>query len=241
MLVCQGATSIRYTGQDKVFFYDPKVSKRDAARVAKHLKQNANYVSDWSKAPPKQSGGEINKAARPSEITQTATAKVLLPVQYSKAQINKILEAIDAFYAPVLEIEQTMVAGTWVPGSLEANIRDKGAAEVLNQMDQLRLKLLDPSERLDRELERFGLYTEICSVLSEKKSQEDAFFAAFNDLVVILREITDNFPASAVKTFVEAKKTAFMERTVSYLLWAQQKEKKLIELRALYLRLPTTD
>ena len=52
MGVCNGATDIRYWGQDRAFYTDPKVSRRDVRRVAKHLKKNANFVSDWSKAAP---------------------------------------------------------------------------------------------------------------------------------------------------------------------------------------------
>jgi hypothetical protein len=55
MLVCHGATGIRYAGQDRVAFSDPKVSRKDVARVVKKLKENANFVSEWSKAPPRQS------------------------------------------------------------------------------------------------------------------------------------------------------------------------------------------
>jgi hypothetical protein len=86
-----------------------------------------------------------------------ATATVIPTAKYSKAQINRILEAIDAFYPPLGEIEQIMISGTWIAGSLEAIIRDKGAAELLNQMDQLRLKLIDPSNRLDGEVRKFSL------------------------------------------------------------------------------------
>ena len=60
------------------------------------------------------------------------------PANYSKAQINKIVEAIDAFYSPLLEVEDTMISGTWLAGSLEANLgnNDRGPAYVLDQMDQ---------------------------------------------------------------------------------------------------------
>ena len=52
MGVHDGATDIRYWGQDRAYYSDPKVSRRDVRRVIKHLKKNANFVSEWSKAPP---------------------------------------------------------------------------------------------------------------------------------------------------------------------------------------------
>jgi hypothetical protein len=55
MGVHNGATDIRYWGQDQAYYSDPKVSRRDVRRVIKHLKKNANFVSEWSKAPPPQS------------------------------------------------------------------------------------------------------------------------------------------------------------------------------------------
>jgi hypothetical protein len=39
----------------------------------------------------------------------------------------------------------------------------------------------------------------------------------------------------------QAKKKAFIERTASYLVWAQEKKKTLAEQREWYLRHPTTD
>jgi hypothetical protein len=174
-----------------------------------------------------------------SRVTARATA--IPAAKYSKAQINRIREAIDAFYPPLGEIEQVLVSGTWVAGSLEATIRDKGAPEFLVQMDQLRLKLIDPSDRLDRELEKFGLYAEVCRILDEKESQQEAFFAAFNELANILRQIPDHLSAPALAIFVEAKKRTFFDRIASYLVWAQQKKKALIEYREWYLRRPTTD
>ncbi|HEX3506652.1 MAG TPA: hypothetical protein VHU22_24995 [Xanthobacteraceae bacterium] len=50
MGVCNGATGIRYWGRDQVFYTDPKVSRRELRRVSKHLRQNANFAGEWSKA-----------------------------------------------------------------------------------------------------------------------------------------------------------------------------------------------
>lgn len=52
MGVHNGATDIRYWGQDQPYYSDPKVSRRDVRRVIKHLRKDANFVSKWSKAPP---------------------------------------------------------------------------------------------------------------------------------------------------------------------------------------------
>jgi hypothetical protein len=108
-------------------------------------------------------------------------------------------------------------------------------------MDQLRLKLIDPLDRLDRAVEHFGLYTEVCRVLNERESQKDAFFSAFNDLVGVLRQLPNQLSAPALAIFVEAKKATFIERTTTYCVWALQKKKTLAELRESYLERPTTD
>ncbi len=52
MGVCGGATGIRYWGEKQPLYSDPQVSKRELRRVSRYLKQNANFVSEWSKAPP---------------------------------------------------------------------------------------------------------------------------------------------------------------------------------------------
>jgi hypothetical protein len=52
MGVCHGATGIRYWGQEQAFYSDPKISKRNLHRVTKHLTQNANFIREWSSAPP---------------------------------------------------------------------------------------------------------------------------------------------------------------------------------------------
>jgi hypothetical protein len=55
MGVCRGATGIHYWGQNQIFYTDPKISRRDMQRVARHLKKHANFISEWSKSPPKPS------------------------------------------------------------------------------------------------------------------------------------------------------------------------------------------
>jgi hypothetical protein len=52
MGVHNGATDIRYWGQDQAYYSDPKVSRRDVRRVIRYLKKNANFAKEWSKAPP---------------------------------------------------------------------------------------------------------------------------------------------------------------------------------------------
>ena len=176
-----------------------------------------------------------------STQTTQAHSAVLAPANYSRAQINRILEAIDSFYPALVEIENALVFGSHAAGSLEAIIRDKGAAELLNTMDQLRLRLIDPADRLDREIQKYSLYSEVCRIVSDNKSLHDAFFAAYNDLATILREIPEKLSAPALAIFVEAKKQTFVARNAEYLGWAIQKKKALAEYREWYLRRPTTD
>lgn len=235
--------AIRYWGRgNRDFYSEPKVSRKNLNRVIKELKQNANYVSEWSKPPPPLPPKDEKGNKHPSVEIGSPTLTVNPPAKYNKAQINRLLEAIDAFYPLILEIEQTLVSGTWFSGSLEGTIKHNGGvAEALSQMDQLRLKLIDPSQSLDKGLKRFGLYTEICGVLAGKEAQHDAFFAAYNELATVLRAMPENLSAHALTIFVEAKNAAFMKCTVSYMLWAQQKKKALAKSRKSYLERPTTD
>jgi hypothetical protein len=71
MAVCNGATGIRYWGQEQAYYIDPKVSRRDARRVAKFLKENSNYRSAWSAAPPAiaEPPAELTKPISPLEMS----------------------------------------------------------------------------------------------------------------------------------------------------------------------------
>jgi hypothetical protein len=71
MGVCGGATGVRYWGRDEVYYSDPIVSKRDVARVTKHLKRNANFRSEWSSAPPviAEKPAELSKPVSPLQIS----------------------------------------------------------------------------------------------------------------------------------------------------------------------------
>jgi hypothetical protein len=174
-------------------------------------------------------------------ITTHAVGKVLPPANYSKAQINRILQAIDAIYPILTDLEQALVFGTWTAGSLEANIRERGRQFVLDEMDQLRLKIIDPSERLDDVATEYSLYREACQPIADRASFKDAFFTSYNDLAAVLREIPDQISATALAMFVDARKQTFITRIAEYLSWAQRKKKALSEYREYYLRHETTD
>jgi hypothetical protein len=78
MGVCKGATGIRYWGKDQVFYTDPKVSRKDLARITKHLKQNANFVSEWSRAalpPPERPAPVVAPQAQPALLPPKAELK----------------------------------------------------------------------------------------------------------------------------------------------------------------------
>jgi hypothetical protein len=54
MTVCDGASGIRYFGKERAVFTDLKVTRKNVARVLKHLKANAKWKSDWSREPFEQ-------------------------------------------------------------------------------------------------------------------------------------------------------------------------------------------
>jgi hypothetical protein len=180
---------------------------------------------DPSTSPPliRRAPEGLPQAAQSQAIVQKAAERVLPAAQYSKSQIKIILDAIDALYSPLSEMEQILTSGTWIAGSLEANIKGRGAAFVLAEMDQFRLKLLDPSDRLNKAAQQFGLYTEVCAVVEERQLQQDTLFVIYNHLATILREIPDKLSDSALAIFVEAKRKEFMQQMVYYLVWTQQR------------------
>ncbi len=161
--------------------------------------------------------------------------------QYSRAQINKIVEAIDAFYPPIVEIERALIFGKGIAGSLEGIIRHDGAAVFLNRMDELRLTLNAASDSLDRAVESYGLYTEACRIVSDKGLHQDPFFASYNSLAGILREIPDRLSAAALVNYVEAKKATFVSTVADYHGWTEKTKKALTDSRERFLGLQSTD
>jgi hypothetical protein len=206
-------------------------------------RKRLEFMDSWREFHAQQSRASVAPKSenRQSGITQIAVGKVLPPARYSRAQINRILEAIDAIYPILTDIEQVLVSGTWTAGSLEANIRDRGRQFVLGEMDQLRLKVIGPAERLDKVAAQYSLYREACQPIADRESFKDAFFESYNELVGVLREIPDQITATALAIFVDAKKQTFITRIAEYLSWAQRKKKALSEYREYYLRHETTD
>jgi hypothetical protein len=87
MGVCQGATGIRYWGQDQAYYIDPKVSRRDMARVTKHLKQNANFVKEWSKPLPPEQSEKANKL-EPDIDAGSAFNQILAESEWRQEQLT---------------------------------------------------------------------------------------------------------------------------------------------------------
>jgi hypothetical protein len=173
--------------------------------------------------------------------TMKVTGTVIPAAKYSKTQINKIVEAIDAVYPPVRDIETILKFGQGIAASLEAIIRDTGAAAFLAHMDEMRLRLNDASGDLNKATEKYSLYTEVSRVVEYQKQMNEQFFTSYNELAGILREIPDKMSTPALKNYVDAKKSTFVSRIDEYLKWTEQKKKALSDYREFYLRRPTTD
>jgi len=176
-----------------------------------------------------------------SGATMKVTGTVVPAAKYSKAQINKIVEAIDAVYPAVRDIETVLRFGQGIAGSLESIIRDNGAATFLDRMDEMRLRLNAASGDLNTATEKYSLYTEVSRVVEYQKQINEQFFASYNELAGILREIPDKMSTPALKNYVDAKKSTFVSRIDDYLNWTEQKKKALSDYREWYLRRPTTD
>jgi hypothetical protein len=87
MGVCQGATGVRYWGDDRPFYSDPKVSRYDMRRVAKQLKKNANFVSEWSKAPPSEQSKKTDKL-EPDIDAGAAFNQILTESEWRQEQLS---------------------------------------------------------------------------------------------------------------------------------------------------------
>lgn len=176
-----------------------------------------------------------------TEKIQGAVGVALPPAKYTKAEIRAILEAISAFHPELVELEKILMDGLGTALSMEAIIRDRGAIYLLEQMDQLRLRLIVPIDRIKAALHKFSLYREVCNVMNGFEATSDAFFGAYNDMTAMLRELPDKLSAPALKMFVEARKQTFITRTDQYLGWTKQKKLALENYREWYLRRETTD
>lgn len=180
--------------------------------------------------------------AQPSGGRMDINATILPPAHYDKAQIQRLLRAIDALYSPLSEMEQVLLTGTWIAGSTEEIIKSRGARHFLAEMEQLRQKLLDPLTRFETALREFSLYTEICRIVEDAELRKNAYFASRNALAAIVREIQDQqLSAAALTIFLETKRKDFVERGAEYYAWAQLKKAALSESRERYLHWRTTD
>jgi hypothetical protein len=171
----------------------------------------------------------------------TVNAEVIRAPKYNRAQIGRIIEAIDVFYPIVLDINRDLEFGDGIAKSMESLILHNGAQHYLGQMDVLRLKLNDTLGRLQKTNEEQGLYQEACRIVSDSTNFSDPFYASWNELAGILRDIPDNLNARSLSIFIGAKKETFITRVSEFYEWSKQKKLALIHHRAHYLKIPTSD
>jgi hypothetical protein len=108
--------------------------------------------------------------------TLIANATAIPPAKYNKAQIGKILEAIDVFHTLLLRIGRTLNDAKGMTGSLEGIVSSQGAASFLEQMNAFRLMYLSPSDDFDKAYQDYSLYTEVTRVVAEKQLHHDPLF-----------------------------------------------------------------
>jgi hypothetical protein len=155
---------------------------------------------------------------------------------YNRAQIDRLVEAIDAFYPIVLNLDRELESGVGMAKSMEALVLHNGPKHYLEQMDTLRLNLNDALGRLRLIKEQQGLYDEVCNIVASSNSFSDPFYAAWNELAGILRDMPDNLNARSVSIFVSGKKETFISLVSEFHQWVKQKKLELIERRKFYLR-----
>jgi hypothetical protein len=163
-------------------------------------------------------------------------AELFRAPQYSRAQIDLLVEAIDAFYPIVLDLDRELESGVGIAQSMESLVLHNGPKHYLEQMDALRLNLNDDLGRLRMAKERHGLYEEVCNIVASSNNFSDPFYAAWNEVAGILRDMPENLNARSVSIFVSGKKETFISLVSEFHQWAKQKKLELIERRKLYLR-----
>jgi hypothetical protein len=174
-------------------------------------------------------------------VIQPATAPILPSVQYNKAQIGKMLDATAAFYAPLLNMETVLREMVSTVVSLESDLASRGPSYLLRELDSLQLKLLDPLNKLNEAVEAFGLYAEVCQIVSDRRVRQREFFDAYNDLMAVLRQAPEGMSLPAAAIFVETRKRALDNRVSKYLKWNGRAKNKLSESRERYLQWKTID
>jgi hypothetical protein len=210
-----------------------------ASRLQRLEKEHARTVAELAAAKEQLATKNQELVKAGSSVTVTATK--IPPAQYNKAQIGKILEAIDVFHSTLLRMGQTLNDAKGLTGSLEGIVSSEGAATFLERMNGFRLIYLSPSDDFDRAYQDYSLYTEVTRVVAEKQLHHDPLFAAYNDLAGLLRDLPDKLTVPALASIVKAKKDTFKTRVDDYFEWVTAKKKALEEYREWYLRHPTTD
>ena len=211
------------------------------SRLERLEKEHAATVSELAATKEQLETKKQELAAANPTTTLTANATKIRAPTYNRAQIGHIVEAINEFYPIVLDIDKASELGIGITGSMEAIIRDNGATVYLARMDELRLKLNDALDRLRDAKERYGLYQEACRIVEDSNLFSDPFYASWNDLAGVLREIPDNLNARTLSIFVGAKKDTFSTTVNALHEWAARKKQALVENRQFYLQRPTTD
>jgi len=177
------------------------------SRLERLEKEHAATVSALAATKEQLETKKRELAAANSTTTVTVNATKIPAPKYNRAQIGHIVEALNELYPIVLDIDKASEFGIGITASMEAIIRDNGAAAYLARMDELRLKLNDALDRLRDARERYGLYQEACKIVADNDLFTDPFYASWNDLAGVLREIPDNLNAKTLSIFVAAKKT----------------------------------
>jgi hypothetical protein len=163
-------------------------------------------------------------------------AELIRAPQYNRAQIDLLVEAIDAFYPIVLDLDRELESGVGIAQSMESLVLHNGPKHYLEQMDALRLNLNDALGRLQLVKEQHGLYEEVCNIVASSNNFSNPFYAAWNEVAGILRDMPDNLNARSVSIFVSGKKETFISLVSEFHQWAKQKKLELIERRKFYLR-----
>jgi hypothetical protein len=166
----------------------------------------------------------------------SVTAELIRAPQYNRSQIDRLVTAIDAFYPIVLDLDRELESGVGIAQSMEPLVLHNGPKHYLEQMDTLRLNLNDALGRLRLTKEHYALYEEVCNIVASSNNFSDAFYAAWNEVAGILRDMPDNLNARSVSIFVSGKKETFTSLVSEFHQWAKQKKLELIERRKFYLR-----
>ncbi len=216
----------------------PRLKQIRAKYTSAEVYKNEDTGTPNTPVPQKKSENASDDGMKVG-VGLTATATVTPAPKYNRAQIDRILEAIDAFYPIILDIETIMREGPEHVASIAGIVRDRSAAGFIEQIDGLRLRFNPAYDLLEKTKQKYHLYQEACQIIANSEKLKDEYFVAFNELVRALRQMPNNLNTETFLIFLGGRQDTFATRSREFYEWATRAKESLVTNRQFYLQRPT--